>query len=175
MMRVVLSIKAGKVMPSTLLRKLSSYSKKNRLYQAFCELGKIVRTMFLLEYISNMKMRREINAVTNIVEKYHHFLDWIFFGKEGAITDNDPIEQEKRLKYLDLVASSLILQNTVDISLAIQTLTARGEIVNRREIEALSPYPTRHLKRYGDFIVNLNHIPQPLETAINLPPEVFES
>ena len=86
--------------------------------------------MFLLEYISNMKMRREINAVTNIVEKYHHFLDWIFFGKEGAITDNDPIEQEKRLKYLDLVASSLILQNTVDISLAIQTLTARGEIVN---------------------------------------------
>lgn len=175
MMRVVLSIKAGKVMPSTLLRKLSSYSKKNRLYQAFCELGKVVRTMFLLEYISNMKMRREINAVTNIVEKYHHFLDWIFFGKQGAITDNDPIEQEKRLKYLDLVASSLILQNTVDISLAIQTLTARGEIVNRREIEALSPYPTRHLKRYGDFIVNLNHIPQPLETAINLPPEILES
>lgn len=92
--------------------------------------------MFLLEYISNMKMRREINAVTNIVEKYHHFLDWIFFGKQGAITDNDPIEQEKRLKYLDLVASSLILQNTVDISLAIQTLTAQGEMVNRREIEA---------------------------------------
>ncbi|NJM86127.1 MAG: transposase [Hydrococcus sp. RU_2_2] len=73
MMRVVLSIKAGKVMPSTLLRKLSSYSKKNRLYQAFLELGKVVRTMFLLEYISNARMRQEITAITNIVEKYHHF------------------------------------------------------------------------------------------------------
>jgi TnpA family transposase len=71
MMRVVLSIKAGKVMPSTLLRKLGSYSKKNRLYQAFQELGKVVRTMFLLEYISSPKMRTEITAVTNIVEKYH--------------------------------------------------------------------------------------------------------
>ncbi|WP_373462101.1 MULTISPECIES: hypothetical protein [unclassified Calothrix] len=28
---------------------------------------------------------------------YHGFLDWVFFGKEGAITENDPIEQEKRL------------------------------------------------------------------------------
>jgi len=57
MMRVVLSIKAGKVMPSTLLHKLGSYSKKNRLYQAFQELGKVVRTMFLLEYISSPKIR----------------------------------------------------------------------------------------------------------------------
>jgi len=34
-MQVVLSIQAGKVLPSMLLRKLGSRSKKNRLYQAF--------------------------------------------------------------------------------------------------------------------------------------------
>jgi TnpA family transposase len=174
MMRVVLSIKAGRVMPSTLLRKLSSYSKKNRLYQAFQELGKVVRTMFLLDYISNVTLRREITAVTNIVEMYNHFLDWVFFGKEGVITENDPIEQEKRLKYLDLVASSIILQNTVDMSLAIQTLMAQGEVIPRRHLAALSPYLTRHIKRYGDYVVNLQNIPQPFEAAIHLPPEIFE-
>jgi hypothetical protein len=155
MMRVVLSIKAGKVMPSTLLRKLGSYSKKNRLYQAFQELGKVVRTMFLLEYISSPKMRTEITAVTNIVEKYHDFLDWVCFGKDGTITENDPIEQEKRFKYLDLVASAVILHNTVDMSLAIQALMARGEPVHQRYIKALSPFITRHIKRYGDYVVNL--------------------
>jgi TnpA family transposase len=175
LMRVVLSIKAGKVMPSTLLRKLGSYSKKNRLYQAFLELGKVVRTMFLLDFISNAKMRSEINAITNIVEKYHHFLDWVFFGKDGAITENDPIEQEKRFKYLDLVASAVILQNTVDMSLAIQTLMAQGEVIHCRYVKALSPYLTRHLKRYGDYVVNLQNIPQPMETAINLPLEIFET
>jgi TnpA family transposase len=153
MMRVVLSIKAGKVMPSTLLRKLGSYSKKNRLYQAFQELGKVVRTTFLLEYISSPKMRTEITAVTNIVEKYHDFLDWVCFGKDGTITENDPIEQEKRFKYLDLVASAVILHNTVDMSLAIQTLMARGEPVHQRYIKALSPFITRHIKRYGDYVV----------------------
>jgi TnpA family transposase len=175
LMRVVLSIKAGKVMPSTLLRKLGSYSKKNRLYQAFLELGKVVRTMFLLDYISNVRMRQEITAITNIVEKYHHFLDWVFFGKDGAITENDPIEQEKRFKYLDLVASAVILQNTVDLSLAIQTLMAQGEVVNYRYVKALSPYATRHLKRYGDYVVNLHNIPQPMEVAIHLPLEIFET
>jgi TnpA family transposase len=175
MMRVVLSIKAGKVMPSTLLRKLGSYSRKNRLYQAFLELGKVVRTMFLLEYISNMRMRSEINAITNIVEMYHAFLDWVFFGKEGAITENDPIEQEKRLKYLDLVASAVILQNTVDMSLAIQTLAAQGEVIHQRHVAALSPYVNRHIKRYGDYVVNLRNIPQPLEVAISLPSEIFET
>ena len=100
----------------------------------------------------------------------------MFFGKQGAITENDPIEQEKRLKYLDLVASAVILQNTVDMSLAIQTLTARGEeVANHRYIKALSPYVTRHIKRYGDYVVNLQSIPQPLEAAINLPPEIFET
>ncbi|MBW4597773.1 MAG: Tn3 family transposase [Brasilonema angustatum HA4187-MV1] len=175
MMRVVLSIKAGKVMPSTLLRKLGSYSRKNRLYQAFLELGKVVRTMFLLEYISNVRMRSEINAITNIVEMYHAFLDWVFFGKEGAITENDPIEQEKRLKYLDLVASAVILQNTVDMSLAIQTLAAQGEVIHQRHVAALSPYVNRHIKRYGDYVVNLRNIPQPLEVAISLPSEIFET
>ncbi|MEO0968316.1 MAG: Tn3 family transposase [Cyanobacteria bacterium J06639_18] len=35
-------------------------------YQAFEELGKVVRTMFLLEYIFNFRMSREINAITNV-------------------------------------------------------------------------------------------------------------
>ncbi|MBK1991002.1 Tn3 family transposase, partial [Sphaerospermopsis aphanizomenoides BCCUSP55] len=174
MMRVVLSIKVGKVMPSTLLRKLGSYSRKNRLYQAFRELGLVVRTIFLLRYISDAGMRQEITACTNIVEEYHNFVKWLFFGKDGVITENDPVEQEKRFKYLDLVASAVILQNTVDMSLAIQALTMEGYPVSHRLVAALSPFVTRHLKRYGDYVVNLHNVPQPLEVAISLPPEIFQ-
>jgi hypothetical protein len=111
--------------------------------------------MFLLDYVSNVALRHEITAITNIVEMYNAFLDWVFFGKLGAITENDPIEQEKRLKYLDLVASAVILQNTVDMSLAIQTLMSQGELIPMRHLAAMSPYITRHIKRYGDYVVNL--------------------
>jgi TnpA family transposase len=77
LMRVVLSIKAGKLMPSTILRKLGSSSRKNRLYQAFRELGQVVRTSFLLRYISERDLRQQVTACTNKVEDYHRFLELV--------------------------------------------------------------------------------------------------
>jgi TnpA family transposase len=56
---VVLSIKAGTIsiragtVSSALLRRLATYSRRNRLYQAFSELGRVIRTAFLLEYLSS--------------------------------------------------------------------------------------------------------------------------
>lgn len=48
MLRVAISIKLGKITASTILRRLGTYSRKNKLYWAFRELGKVVRTLFLL-------------------------------------------------------------------------------------------------------------------------------
>jgi len=175
MIQVALSIRAGKVLPSTLLRKLGSYSRRNRLYQAFQALGLVIRTLFLLRYISDTGLRRQITACTNIVEDYNRFVDWLFFGKEGVITENDPEEQEKRLKYLDVVACAVILQNAVDISWAVQSLHAEGHKVDRAVLAVLSPYMTRQLKRFGDYVVDLQSVPQSLETAIPLPLELAES
>ena len=45
LLRMVISIPEGKVLPSMLLRKLTTYSKKNRLYQAFYALGTVERTI----------------------------------------------------------------------------------------------------------------------------------
>lgn len=45
-MQVVLSIQAGRVMPSMLLRTLGTYNRKSRLYRAFRELGSTERTLF---------------------------------------------------------------------------------------------------------------------------------
>lgn len=167
-MRVVLSIRAGKLMPSTLLRKLGTHSRKNRLYQAFQELGQVIRTIFLLKFISDRGLRQLITACTNKVEAYNTFLDWIAFGKAGIITENDPDEQEKRIKYLELVGNAVILQNTVDISYALQGLMADGYPVKRDAIPSMSPYPTRKLKRYGDFVLDLNNIPESMEDAMKL-------
>ena len=175
LMRVALSIKAGKLMPSTILRKLGTKSRKNKLYQAFRELGLVVRTVFLLQYISDQALRQQITACTNVVEGFNQFTHWLFFGKDGMITENDPEEQEKRLKYLDVVACAVILQNAVDISWAIQSLHSEGHKVDRESLAVLSPYLTRQLKRFGDYVVDLQSIPQPLETAIPLPVKIAES
>ena len=169
LMRVMLSVKAGKLMPSTLLKKLNSYSGKSRLYKAFQALGNVTRTLFLLRYVSEPELRQETTACTNKVEQFNHFVDWVFFAKAGVITDNDPLEQEKRLHYLDLVANAIILQNTVDLSQAIQTVSDQGFPVSPELLAGLSPYLTSKIKRYGDYILDLLTKPLPLEEIMAWP------
>jgi TnpA family transposase len=77
-----------------LLRKLSAQSRQNQLYRAFRELGRVVRTIFLLEYISTARLRRSIHAGTTKIESYNAFSDWLRFGGD-IIRSGDPIEQER--------------------------------------------------------------------------------
>lgn len=109
-------MRAGKVLPSTLLRKLGNYSRKNRLYQAFRELGCVVRTAYLLKYISSIEVREQATEETNKTETNHRFIKWAFFGGAGVIAENDPVEQDKRMKYKQLVGNIIMFQNVVDMT-----------------------------------------------------------
>jgi TnpA family transposase len=164
--QVVISIKAGKILPSTLLKKLNNKSRKNKLFHAFRELGMAVRTIFLLRYIFDMNLRQQITAMTNKVEAFNGFIKWILFGSEGVIRENDPIEQEKRVKYAEIVADSIILHNVVDMPIALKKLYDEGYIISRDDVAALSPYITRHIKRFGDYFIDIRIIPDPILSEI---------
>jgi TnpA family transposase len=168
LLRVVLSIQAGKVLPSTLLRKLTNYSRKNKLYQAFRELGRVVRTVFLLEYIADPQLRRQITAATNKVEAFNGFSAWLFFGGEGMITDSAPEEQEKRIKYKEVIANAVILQNVVDMTQVLRTLSEEGVGISREMAAGLSPYLTRNIKRFGDYTLDMTIPPQPFQEDLPL-------
>ncbi len=168
LLRVVLSIKAGKISSSVLLRKLGNYSRKNRLYQAFRELGRVIRTVFLLQYISEKELREQITAATNKVEDYHRFSKWFFFGGEGIIATNEPEQQQKLIKYNDLVANAVIFQNVVDLTHILRDLTREGYPLTRADVAALSPYLTRHIKRFGDYWLDWEITPGGLDVQQEL-------
>ena len=165
-MRVVASIRAGKVLPSTLLRKLGNYSRKNRLYRAFREIGRAVRTEFLLRFLSSQDLRRQITAATNKAESYNGFSKWLLFGGDGIVPDLDPEDREKRLKFNQILADSLVLQNAADMTDALRSLAEEGYPLRREEVSQLSPYLTEHVKRFGDYVVDLEAVPAPLDGAI---------
>lgn len=169
LLQVVLSIQAGKISSATLLRKLGTYSRKNRLYLAAREVGRVIRTIFLLEYLSNLQLRQEITASTNKVEAYNGFAKFLFFGGEGVIGEHDREEQEKCIKYNDLIANAVIFQNVVDMTYALRDLIREGYPVTRAAVADLSPYLTRKLKRFGEYAVNLDVTPTPLDGAMTLP------
>lgn len=162
MLRVVLSIKAGKVTASTLLRKLGTYSKKNRLYQAFRELGRALRTEFLLKYLGSAALRTLIQAATNKSEAFNGFAQWVAFGGDGTIATNDRDEQRKLIKYNHLVANCVIFHNVFSLSRVLHDLQSEGYSLETGEVAALSPYVTQHLNRFGRYDLDMEQQPPEL-------------
>ena len=161
MMQVVLSIQAGLVTPSMLLRKLGSRNRKNRLYQAFRELGRVERTLFLLRFISDPQTRRTIRAETTKIESYNDFLDWISFG--GAVVKSaDPVEQEKQIKYASLVANAIMLSNVADLTTVLTEMADDDHPVTPELVAAISPYTREHIRRFGRYVLDMDDIPEPL-------------
>lgn len=162
MLQVGLSIQAGSVMPSMLMRKLGSFNRQNRLYRAFRELGRVERTLFLLRYLGDVELRRSIRAETTKIETFNEFLDWIGFGGP-VIRSGDPVEQEKSLKYASLVANAIMLSNVVDMSAALAAMAEAGEPVTPDLVAALSPYGREHIRRFGQYVLDMEDLPPPLD------------
>ncbi|OIN85082.1 Tn3 family transposase [Francisella sp. TX07-6608] len=156
LMQVIISVKLGKISSNFILSKLNSYNSQNKLYKVFSEFGKIIRTTFLLDYIADKDLRQTITDNTNKVESYHSLEDWIRFGSSMLTPSNLPDEMEKAIKYTDLLANCIMLQNVIDITEICHHLKQEGYKITQEDLSFMSPYMVEHLKKFGEYILILN-------------------
>lgn len=155
MLRVAISIHKGKVKASTVLRKLCSKSRKNKLYFAFRELGRVERTIFLLNYVNDPEMRRMIQAATCKSEEFNQFAGWIMFGGGGVISDNMRANQRKIIRFNHLLANILTFHTVVYQTKGINKLRAQGIEIPDEILTGIAPYWTEHLNRFGMFQLDM--------------------
>lgn len=170
MLRVAVSIKTGKITPSAILRRLGTYSRKNKLYFAFVELGKVIRTIFLLSYIGDVGLRKVIHAETNKSEQFNGFAGWSFFGGDGIIAENIRHEQRKVIKYNHLVANMIILHNVVGMTRVLRELRDEGEEITPETLGGLAPFRTAHINRFGDYTLDFRRKIGPLDFDVAIIP-----
>ena len=127
------------------------------------ELGRVVRTIFLLQYVSDLELRQLIQAATNKSEAFNKFVQWVCFGGEGVIAENVRDEQRKFIKYNHLVANLLSFHTLVTMTKALQQLLEEGDPVDMEALSTLSPYRTEHINRFGNYVINPDRMPEPLE------------
>ena len=53
------------------MRRLSSNSRKNQIYKAFREVGRVMRTVALLRFLADSGLRARVTAATNKAEAYN--------------------------------------------------------------------------------------------------------
>jgi TnpA family transposase len=166
-MQLALAIQSGALAPSAVLARVNSYSTRNRFAQALTELGKVVRTTYLLEWIRSDSLRRTVHKGTTKIERHHRFAKHLAFGGAGHLRSSDPADQEKAIVYNELVANAVALQNVVDQTQALHALKAKGVNIRPADLAFLSPYATSKLKRFGEYSTDLK--PEALPTRTTLP------
>lgn len=143
---------------------MGSYSRQNSLATALREMGRIEKTLFILDYISSETLRRRIQRGLNKGEAMNALARAIFFGKHGELRERALQDQLQRASALNLIIN-ISIWNTVYLSQAIEHMKKIGK--HQEELlPHISPLGWEHINFLGDynFIVSNSYSFRPLRT-----------
>jgi TnpA family transposase len=151
-LRLAASIQQGTVTASLMLRKLGSYPRQNGLAVALRELGRIERTLFTLDWLQNVELRRRVQSGLNKGEAKNALARAVFFNRLGELRDRRFENQRYRASGLNLVVAAIVLWNTVYLERSTAALREHGQTVDDKLLQHLSPLGWEHINLTGDYI-----------------------
>jgi TnpA family transposase len=150
-LRLATSIKQGTVTASLMLRKLGSYPRQNGLAVALRELGRIERTLFILDWLQSVELRRRVHTGLNKGEARNALARAVFFYRLGEIRDRSFEQQQYRASGLTLATAAIALWNTVYLERATNALRENGHTPDPALRKHLSPLGWEHVNLTGDY------------------------
>ena len=84
---------------------------------------------------------------------------------------NEPVLEAANFTFLrgwakianHLVANLLSFHTLVTMTKAVQQLIEEGHPLDMEALSTLSPYRTEHINRFGNYVINPDRLPEPLE------------
>ncbi len=155
MIKYATALRLGTAETEAILKRFTRSNLSHPTYRALAELGKVIKTIFLCQYLNSESLRREINESLNVVESWNNANGFIFFGKGKEIATNRLEDQEIAVLSLHLLQSCLVYVNT----LIIQEVLSEPEWIKMMkpdDLRALTPLIWSHVNPYGSFRLNLD-------------------
>jgi len=119
---------------------------------ALRELGRVERTLFTLDWLQNVELRRRVNAGLNKGEAKNTLARAVFSNRLGEMRDRSFENQRYRASGLNLVIAEIVLWNTVYLERIIQHMKDTGQTVNENLLKHLSPLGWEHINLTGDYV-----------------------
>ncbi|CAB3744351.1 Tn3 family transposase ISShes11 [Paraburkholderia rhynchosiae] len=149
--RLATSIRQGAVTASLMLRKLGSYPRQSGLAVALREIGRVERTLFIVDWLQNVELRRRVHVGLNKGEARNALARSVFY-RLGEIRDRSFESQRYGASDLNLVTAAIVLWNTVYLERAVHAMAARGAPPDAVLLPYLSPLGWEHINLTGDYV-----------------------
>jgi len=156
-LRLAHSIREGTVSASLIMGKLGSYSRQNSLATALREMGRIEKTIFILNYISDESLRRKIQKGLNKGEAMNGLARAIFFGKQGELRERTIQQQLQRASALNIIINTISIWNTLHLTKAVEYQKQTGSF-NEDLLHHMSPLGWEHINLLGEYHFNSDKV-----------------
>ena len=153
MMRLALSLKERTAPAHVIVQRLTNSYPSDRLSKAITNLGRVIKTEYILLYLTDVELRRTVQRQLNKGEYRQKLPRRIFFADQGEFTTGDYVEIVNKASCLSLVSNAILYWNTIKIAETVGRLRAQGEDISDETLSHVSLLPFRHVLPNGTYFI----------------------
>ena len=150
-LRAAATMVAGAMPPSQLLRKFAAYPRQHELAVALREIGRIERTLFIIDWLLDADMQHRAQIGLNKGEAHHALKNALRIGRQGEIRDRTAQGQHFRMAGLNLLAAIIIYWNTRHLGHAVDSRRSDGLDCSANLLAHISPLGWAHILLTGEY------------------------
>ena len=150
-LRSVATMATGAMPPSQLLRKFAAYPRQHELAVALREIGRVERTLFIIDWLLDADMQRRAQIGLNKGEAHHALKNALRIGRQGEIRDRTSEGQHFRIAGLNLLAAIIIFWNTKHLGNAVTQRKHDGLECPPELLAHISPLGWAHILLTGEY------------------------
>ena len=150
-LRCVATMLSGRMQPSHLLKKLAARPRQHDLALALREIGRVERTLFIIEWLLNTEMQRRAQIGLNKGEAHHALKGALRIGRQGEIRDRTTEGQHFRIAGLNLLTAIIIYWNTKQLGMAVAQRRKAGLDCSPELLAHISPLGWAHILLTGEY------------------------
>ncbi len=150
-LRCIATMLSGRMQPSQLLKKLAARPRQHDLAIALREIGRVERTLFIIEWLLDTDMQRRANIGLNKGEAHHALKNALRIGRQGEIRDRSTEGQHFRIAGLNLLTAIIIFWNTKQLGFAVAQRKKAGLETSGYLLSHISPLGWAHIILTGEY------------------------
>ena len=165
--QVVATLGLKEMTQSTLIRKLSNYSRQNRTRKAIFEFDKLIRSIYTLRYFCDPQLQRNVHRSQNRIESYHQLRSAIAqVGDKKQLTGKTDIDIQISNQCGRLIANVIIYYNSAILSRLLEKYQTSKNAKALALLKKISPAAWQHIHFHGHYSFCGRRVPIDLDAML---------